>query len=159
MISMREKAKEFAGDAPLLIEAGFVAIKQVDEDSARKCFLAAMVIDTENSLPVVGLGMLSLMKLDLDEAMRLFNVVLQKEPDNQMARTMLGIANLYRISKDGLHEGKELIEEAMDETDDSSIKDLCGYSKELHKEIKKKMKDLHPLESEQTKDIKKRLRD
>lgn len=159
MDQMREKIKEFKVDAPMLVEAGFVAIKQVDEDSAKKCFLGAMVIDQDLSLPVVGLGMVSLLKLDLAEAERLFNIVLQKEPDNQMARTMLGITNLYRISDEGLKEGKSLIEEAMDETDDHSIKELGGYSKDLYKEIKKKMKDLHPLESDKTTDIKKRLKD
>ena len=150
--------REFAKDVPLLVEAGFIAIKQVDEDSAKKCFYAAMIANPEESLPVVGLGIVSLFKLELDEAKQLFNTVLQKEPKNEMARTMLGIANLYTITDEGLKEGKELITEATHNTDQEEVKQLGKFSQELAKEIKKKMKDLHPLETSQKQPIHKRLK-
>lgn len=150
--------KEYAKDVPLLVEAGFIAIKQVDEDSAKKCFYAAMIANPNESLPVIGLGIVSLFKLELDEAKELFNTVLQKEPKNELARSMLGIANLYTITDEGLKEGKELISEATKNTDDAELKQLGKYSEELAKEIKKKMKDLHPLESGQKKPIHKRLK-
>lgn len=159
MGDMQEKIKEFAQDVPLLVEAGFIAVKQIDEDSARKCFFAAMTIDPELSLPVVGIGMIHLMKLDLDEATEMFNVVLQKEPENEMAKTMLGIVNLYRVNKEGLKKGKELIEEAMDKSDDPELQQLGKYSHDLYKEIKHKMKDLHPLETNKKIPTKKRLKD
>ena len=147
MEKVQEKIKKFMGDVPLLVEAGFIAIKQVDEESAKKCFYAAMVIDQEQSLPVIGLGMIHLLNLELDDASKMFNLVLQKEPDNQMARTMLGIAQLYRVNQEGLKEGRNLIEDAMEHTKEPSLTQLGKYSHDLYKEIKKKMKDLHPLES------------
>lgn len=150
--------KQFSKDVPLLVEAGFIAIKQVDEDSAKKCFYAAMIANPEESLPVVGLGIVSLFKLELEEAKELFNTVLQKEPDNHMAKSMLGIANLYSITDEGLKEGKELINEAMKGTNDPEIKNLGKNSQDLMKEIKKKMKDLHPLESSKQQPIHKRLK-
>lgn len=143
--------KSFASDVPMLVEAGFVAIKQVDEDSARKCFYAAMVIDPNEPLPVIGLGIVSLFKLDLDEAKKLFRLVLQADPHNQMAKTMLGIANLYSITEDGIKEGKHLIDEVMQTTDQHDLQELAKSSQELMKEIKKKMRDLHPLQSSHNK--------
>lgn len=154
---MKEKYhifEQFADDVPLLVEAGFVAIKQIDEDSAKKCFYAAMIANPEESLPVVGLGIVSLFKLELEEAKKLFHAVLQKEPENYMAKTMLGIAHLYTISEEGLKEGKELIQEALEGTEEEEIKTLGKYSYDLMKEIKNKMKDLHPLESPIKKPIK-----
>lgn len=159
MGKMQEKIKEFAPDVPLLVEAGFIAIKQVDENSAKKCFFAAMIIDPELSLPVIGLGMVHLLNLDLDDASQMFNLVLQKEPENEMARTMLGIAHLYRVNKEGLHQGRELIEEAMENCDDPQLHQLGKYTQDLYKEIKHKMKDLHPLENDKKMPIKKRLKD
>lgn len=158
MEKYNHKFKQYAQDVPLLVEAGFIAIKQVDEDSAKKCFYAAMIANPEESLSVVGLGIVHLFKLELDQAKELFNAVLQKEPNNDMAKTMLGIANLYTITDEGLKEGKELIHEAMHSTDDAELKQLGKYSQELMKEIKKKMKDLHPLESFQKQPIQKRLK-
>ncbi len=158
MDSMQEKAKEFAKDVPLLVEAGFIAIKQIDEEGATQCFYAAMVIDPDHSLPVVGLGMVHLLKLELDEAKEMFNMVLQKEPGNEMAKTMLGIANLYDVNKEGLKKGRNLIESAMEDTDDKELKKLGAYSQDLYKEIKLKMKDLHPLEENKKLPIDKRFK-
>ncbi len=158
MDSMQEKAKEFVKDVPVLVEAGFIAIKQIDEVSATQCFYAAMVIDPELSLPVVGLGMVHLLKLELEEAKEMFNLVLQKEPENQMARTMLGIANLYDVNQEGLKKGRNLIEDAMEETDEKELKQLGAYSQDLYKEIKLKMKDLHPLEENKKLPIDKRFK-
>ncbi len=158
MDKMQEKLQELKGDLPLMVEAGFIAIKQIDEDSARKCFYAAMVMDPEHSLPVLGLGLVSLLKLELDEAKKMFKMVLEKEPDNEMARSYLGVANLYTITDGGLKEGRQLLDEASRKTDDQEIKDLGKHSHDLYKEIKKKMKDLHPLESDQKLPPTKRLK-
>ncbi|MCH9633756.1 MAG: hypothetical protein S4CHLAM7_04890 [Chlamydiae bacterium] len=158
MEDKHEKIKRFAKDIPVLVEAGFIAIKQVDEDSATKCFYAAMVLDPDLALPVIGLGMVRLLKLELDEAKEMFNLVLQKEPDNEMAKTMLGIANLYSIEEQGLKKGSEQIEEAMSTTDSAELKKLGAYSEDLYKEIKEKMKDLHPLEADKKLPINKRLK-
>lgn len=158
MDKMQEKLQELKGDFPLMVEAGFIAIKQVDEDSAKKCFYAAMVMDPEHSLPVLGLGLINLLKLDLDEAKKLFQMVLDKEPKNEMAKTYLGIANLYTVTEGGLKEGRQLIDEAMVKTKDEELKQLGKHSEELYKEIKKKMRDLHPLESDQKLPPSKRLK-
>ncbi len=147
MEDRKEKLKQFAVDAPLLIEAGFIAIKQVDEKNAKRCFYAAMVADPEQSLAVVGLGIVALFKLELDEAKEMFRAVLEKEPENEMAKTMLGITHLYSITDEGLKEGKKLIEESMDHCKESDVQNLGHESLELMKEIKKKMRDLHPLEA------------
>lgn len=149
---------QFKEDVPLLIEAGFVAINQVDEDCAKKCFYAALVAEAEQTLSVIGLGIINLFKLELDEAKTLFNSVLEKEPDNEFAKSMLGIANLYTITDEGIKEGNKLVDQALSESSDPEVKQLCKFSLDLSKEIKKKMKDLHPLESSQKQPIHKRLK-
>jgi hypothetical protein len=58
----------FVEDYSLLIEAGFVAIKQNDEISARRLFKAAEVIHPENPASQVGLGYIELNKLRVSQA-------------------------------------------------------------------------------------------
>lgn len=157
MEDAKQKLNLYKNDTALLVEAGYVALKQVDEENAKRCFYAAMVIDPDECMPVIGLGTLHLFKLELEEAKELFNLVLQKDPNNQMAKTMHGIANLYTISEEGLKDGSEMIEDAMGKTKDPELKKLGKYTDALHKEIKKKMKDLHPLEMGVKRQPKKRL--
>ncbi len=142
-----EEFKKFRPDSAALIEAGFVAIRQVDQESARKCFMASMVIDPNNSLPVLGLGIIHLFDLNIIEAKKTFHEILKHEPENHVAKTMLGIANLYTVTEEGLKEGGDLIEDSMSATNDAELKKLNHHSQELLKEIRSKMKDLHPLES------------
>jgi hypothetical protein len=75
----------------LLVEAGFIAVNQADEDAARKLFAAAQLIEPENTLPNIGFGYLHLHKLELTQACKVFQQVLDKEPHNDMCKTFLGI--------------------------------------------------------------------
>ena len=40
----------------VMVEAGFIAVNQADEDSAMKLFKAATLLDPKNLLPRVGMG-------------------------------------------------------------------------------------------------------
>ena len=83
--------KDCKEDYILMIEAGFIAVNQADEDSALKLFRASEMLQPDNSLPKVGFGYLHLHKLELKQAVRIFEEVLEKEPNNEMAKTFLGI--------------------------------------------------------------------
>jgi hypothetical protein len=126
--SMSDKFSDFKEDFSLLIEAGFVAVKQLDETSATRIFQAAQVISPKSTAPQLGLGYIALNKLELKEANRIFEEILEKEPDNHLAQTFLGICCL--LSKPKRKKGEKLIREAIAKSDDPTVKNLGQLSLE-----------------------------
>jgi len=112
----------FEEDFSLLIEAGFIATKQLDEISAIRLFEAAKALKPDSNSPQIGLGYIALNKMEIKEATRIFESVLEKEPDNIYASILLGITTL--LVKDKRKKGEKMIKEAMEKTTESSIKDL-----------------------------------
>jgi hypothetical protein len=131
-----ELVQQFKDDFPLLIEAGFVAVKQLDEMSATRIFNAAQAISPESMAPQIGLGYIALNKLEIKQATKIFETVVEKEPDNHLAQTFLGIC--FLLSKSKRKKGEKLIEECMAKTDDETIKNLGKISLEwAEKDLKK----------------------
>jgi hypothetical protein len=134
------RLNDFLDDFPLLIEAGFVAVKQLDEVNATRIFNAAQAISPQSTAPQIGLGYIALNKLELKEATRLFNGVLSKEPDNYLAHTFLGICQL--LNKAHRNEGEKRIRDAMAKSDDPTVKALGEISLEwADNDLKKKDKE------------------
>jgi len=119
---------EFKEDFSLLIEAGFVAVKQLDETSASRIFNAAQMMSPNSTAPQIGLGYIALNKLEVKEATRIFEAIARKEPENQLAQTFLGIC--YLLNKPKRQKGKKLINEAMSKTTDPTIRNLGQISLE-----------------------------
>ena len=117
-----EKFEEFKEDFALLIEAGFVAAKQMDEISATRIFYAAQCLSPKNTAPKIGLGFIALNKLELKEATRIFESVVEVEPDNHLAQTFLGICLL--LTKGKRKKGEKHIHDTMQKTTDPTIKNL-----------------------------------
>ena len=80
-----EKLNDFKQDFALLIEAGFIAVKQLDETSASRIFNAAQVMSPESTAPQIGLGYIALNKLEVKEATKIFEEVIKQEPENHLA--------------------------------------------------------------------------
>lgn len=118
----QEKWQEFKADFPLLIEAGFVAVKQLDEISARRLFHAAQLINPESTAPQIGLGYIALNKLEIREAIEIFRQVVELEPENHLAQTFLGIS--YLFSRKERDKGIALIKKTIKETKDETIINL-----------------------------------
>lgn len=132
-----EKLDEFKDDFALLIEAGFVAVKQLDETSASRIFQAAQAISPSSTAPQIGIGYIALNKLELKEATKTFEEVLKKEPENYLAQTFLGIC--FLLTKPKRKKGEKLILEAIEKTDNATIKNLGEVSLEwAEKDLKKK---------------------
>lgn len=130
------KIAEFKNDFSLLIEAGFVAVKQLDETSASRIFHAAQAMSPNSTAPQLGLGYIALNKLELKEATKMFEGILKKEPDNYLAQTFLGITLM--LQKPKRSKGEKLVKEAMSKTSDSTIKNLGEISLEwAEKDLKK----------------------
>lgn len=122
---------DFKKDFGLLIEAGFVAVKQMDEISAKRIFNAAQLLSPDSVAPQIGLGYIALNKLETREATKIFESVTAKEPTNYLAQTFLGIC--FLLNKPKRKKGEQLIREAIAKTDDPTVKSLGETSLEWAK--------------------------
>jgi hypothetical protein len=128
--------QDFNEDFALLIEAGFIAVKQLDETSASRIFNAAQVMSPDSTAPQVGLGYIALNKLEIKEATKIFEIILKKETENYLAQTFLGIC--FLLNKPKRKKGEKLIQEAMGKSTDPTIKNLGQLSLEwVEKDLKK----------------------
>jgi hypothetical protein len=134
---MSQFIEELKEDFSLLIEAGFVAVKQLDGISSQRIFQAAQAISPNNTAPKIGMGYIALNKLEVKEATRIFEEVTAQEPENWLAQTFLGIC--YLLSKTHRKKGKKLIEESMEKTDDPTVKSLGQISLEWSEKDLEKM--------------------
>lgn len=121
-----EKFTELKEDFSLLIEGGFVAVKQLDEVSALRIFYAAQALSPNHTAPKVGLGFIALNKLDIKQAAKIFEEVVTQEPDNNLAETFLGIC--FLLTKGKQKKGEKIIQEVMKKTTDPTIKNLGATS-------------------------------
>lgn len=123
-----EDVSFFKEDFALLIEAGFVAVKQLDELSATRIFKAAMVLNHTHAAPKIGMGYIALNKLEVKQAAKIFEEVVEAEPENWLAQTFLGIC--FLLTKPKRKKGEALIQEAMAKTTDETVKNLGAISLE-----------------------------
>lgn len=132
----QSKLTQFKEDFSLLIEAGFVAVKQLDETSATRIFQAAEAISPDSVAPQIGLGYIALNKLEVKRATKIFEAVIEKDPSNHLALTFLGIC--FLLTKPKRKKGEKLIQEVIEKTTDPTIKNLGLLSLEwAEKDLKK----------------------
>ena len=108
----------------LLVEAGFIAVNQADEDAAMKLFRASELLNPSNTLPKVGMGYMHLCKLELKQACKLFDEVLAKEPDNEMAKAFLGLS--LALTPNEVAKGEKMLEATAQKSKDPTIKGLAS---------------------------------
>lgn len=134
----QEMFELFKSDFSLFIEAGFVAVKQLDEMSATRIFNAAQAINPDSVAPLIGLGYIALNKLEVKQATKYFEQALAKEPEHYLAQTFLGMAFLLQKAK--RKKGEKLIQDAIEKTDDPTVKNLGNISLEWAEKDLKKLK-------------------
>lgn len=113
----------FAEDFSLFVEAGFIAVKQLDEIAARRLFKAAEVLNPDNPASELGLGYIALNKLRVSEAASIFEAIVKKAPEHYLAQALLGVS--YLLTQDKRKRGEELIREARTKSNDPTIKNLA----------------------------------
>lgn len=133
---MSELIEEIKEDYALLIEAGFIAVTQADEDCAKKLFRAAKLLKPKSTAWQMGFGYIALNKLEVKESHRIFTKIVKKEPENHLAKTFLGLCHLLMKKDPKL--GEKLIRDAMEATDDPAVKHLGEVSLKWMKEYYKK---------------------
>lgn len=134
--------KQFKDHFVLLLEAGFIAVNQADEDSAIKLFKASELLNPQSTLPKIGLGYLYLHKLDLKQSCKMFNEVLTIEPHNEMAKTFLGLAMTFTVDK--VSEGEKILSETATESSDKEMKTLAETALDFVEKFIKKTSPLNP---------------
>lgn len=107
--------KKYKDDFILMLESGFIAVNQADEDSALKLFRAAELMDEKNLLPKIGFGYLHLHKLELKQACKAFEEVLEKDPENDMAKAFLGLA--LSMQPNTVDKGEKMLEQTLKSKD------------------------------------------
>jgi hypothetical protein len=121
--------KDCEKDYFLLLEAGFVAVNQTDEDSAMKLFMACQALRPKNVFPEIGFGYMHMCKLELKQAEEMFLKVLEKESNNEMAHAFLGICKSMIPGKTS--EGEKILDTIDKATQDADIKELVSRSHEF----------------------------
>lgn len=128
--------QKYKDDFVLLLEGGFIAAHQADEDAATKLFRAAQLLKPDSMMPKIGLGYVHFLKLELKQANTLFDQVLHADPNNHMARAMMGLSMAFTI-KD-VEKGEKLLKEALSKTQDPAVKQMARTSIEfIEKHVKK----------------------
>ncbi len=130
------KLQKYKDDFVLLLETGFIAAGQTDEDSANKLFRASHLLNPSNMLPKVGSGYIHLLKLELKQACKAFEEVLREEPENHMAKALLGLSTSLTI-KDA-EKGEKLMEQALKGSKDTAIKNMAKTGIEFVEKFVKK---------------------
>lgn len=117
-----DKFAEFQDDFPLLIETGFIAIKQLDGISAKRLFDAAAILRPKDTSSKIGLGYIALNKMELKEATKIFQEVMKAEPDNYKACMFYGMCLI--LTPGLVKKGEEVIEETLKKANDPVEKNL-----------------------------------
>lgn len=120
----------------VLVEAGFIAVNQADEDSATKLFKAAELLDPANLLPKIGMGYIHLCKLELKQAVKVFEQILEKDPKNEMAKTFLGLS--LSLNPSDTAKGEKVLEESAKSAQDPMIKNLAATALDFVERFVKK---------------------
>lgn len=107
-----------------MVEAGFIAVNQADEDSAVKLFKAAALLNPDHFLPKVGFGYLHLCKLELKQAVKHFKEVLEQDPENEMCKAFLGLS--LSLNPSEVAQGENLLTETEKTAKDPMIKSLAS---------------------------------
>ena len=128
--------QKYKNDFVILLESGFIAASQTDEDAALKLFRAAQILQPENIMPKVGFGYIHLLKLELSQACKKFEEVLKADPHNEMARAMLGLSTSLTVKE--ADKGEKILKEALKNSNDPSVKNMASTAIDFVEKFVKK---------------------
>lgn len=135
--------KKYKQDYFLLLEAGFLAVNDADEDSALKLFRAAQLLKPEAAFPKLGVAYLHFCKLEIVLAINKLNEVLAIEPDNEIAKTLLGLC--LTMSEKTMMKGESLLEATLVKSREPGMKNLLNTAIDfVDKFLKKEPSPMHP---------------
>lgn len=132
-------------DLAFFVEAGLVAIKQGDEDSAKKLFNAIAILDPKNSAYKTGLGLIALHKMDLKAAEKYFQEVVAVEPQNYRTKAFLGFTYVVSVAQNdfsqedkvqrlkwGMEIANEVLAKAEEPVTKQMAKAILNWEEQMH---------------------------
>jgi tetratricopeptide (TPR) repeat protein len=139
--------QDFKEDLPILVESGLIAIKQGDEESAKKLFNAVGILDPQNMAKKMGYGLIALHKMDIRNAQKSFNEILAVEQTNWRAQAFLAFSYVLSALQDGtndekieaLRRGAELAQEVLDKSDAPTTRQLAQSLLDWERELMEKV--------------------
>jgi len=145
--------QDFKDDIPLLVESGLVAIKQGDEESAKKLFNAVGILDPKNLAKKMGYGLIALHKMDIPAAQKNFKEIVQEEQTNWRAKAFLAFSYILSVLQDGTNDEKieslrkaaEISNEVVEKCDVESTKQLAQSLLDWEKELMGKVGERGPV--------------
>lgn len=90
----------FQEDFALLFEAGMIAVKQGDEDSAKKIFESLRVLNPAHYGYELGLALIDLHKMKLTAAEERLSVLAEQESENWSVKAFLAFADMMIVMQD-----------------------------------------------------------
>lgn len=145
---MKNHLESYKDDFYLFLEGGFLAIKEMDEDSARKLFDTAKLLQPKNPLVYVGYAYIHLCKLELTKAEELVRKALEFESENETAKSLLGV--ILSMSQKKLPEGEKILNEAVSRSNTKEVKNMANAALEfIDKLVKKDASPLTPSKPKQ----------
>lgn len=138
--------KEVHEDLALFVESGMIAIKQGDEESARKIFNALKLINPEHESVEMGFGLIALHKMDLPMARKHFEKLMNGTKKNWRAQAFLALSHVLGIVKEKSDDLKlkslkiayTLAGEVVENCEDPSTKQLAQSVLDWEKEMQMK---------------------
>ena len=146
---MKKHLEIYNKDFYLFLEGGFIAIKEMDEDSALKLFNAAKLLQPRNPLVYVGYSYIHLCKLELTKAEELCNKALEYEHDNETAKSLLGV--ILSMNTNKLSQGEKILQEAASKSDTKEVKDLANAALEFVDKVIKQDSSVHAVQTPKSK--------
>ncbi len=125
--------QDFREDIALLAEGGLVAIKQGDEENAKKLFDALEIIEPKSVTKKMGYGLIAVHKMDVPEAQKIFKELFDNDHNNRRAQAFLAFSYMLSLMQKGsyeekilaLKEGAKHATEALKHAEDASTKQLA----------------------------------
>lgn len=148
------KLQDFKKEVPLLVELSLLAVKQGDEESAKKMLNAIGVLDPQNSAKKMGFGVIALHKMDVKMAQKHFVEILSGEPNNYRAQAFLSFAHILSVFQEGLtidekvnhlRQGAELAAQVVKKCTEESTRNLAQSLLDWEKELQEKADEHPPL--------------
>lgn len=149
---MKDHLETYKKDFYLFLEGGFVAIKEMDEDSALKLFDAAKLLEPDNPLVFVGYGYIHLCKLELEKAEACVRKALELESENETAKGLLGV--ILSMSQTKTAQGETMLNEISNRSNTKENKNMANAALNFVNKLCKK--DPSPLTPEKPKNKQKR---
>ncbi|WP_213318817.1 hypothetical protein [Chlamydiifrater volucris] len=139
--------ESFKEDFALLFEGGMLAMKQGDEEGARKIFDALGVLDSEHYAKELGQALIALHKMQLKEAAERLSALHEREGDNWSIKAFLSLTHMlivldqgstFEVRRESLENSFRLAEKILAECEIATTKAFARSIMDWHEALAKK---------------------